>query len=497
MTPLSHHEELNAPEPEPKESRRVILFLSLALVFLIVSATLGGILFASSAGLQPSKIFAKLRALTLSGEKMLQGESDDRINILLLGMGGPGHEGATLTDTMMFVSLRPSDKHVAMLSIPRDLQIKIPSYGYKRINSVNAYAEQEKPGSGAAVTTAAVSDLLTQPINYYLLVDFKAFKELIDTVGGIDVTIDQSFYDSLYPDENFGYAPVSFTAGVEHMNGQRALEFVRSRHGTGGEGSDFARARRQQKVLLALKERMLSFDVLLRPTRIKTILETLGSHIQTNIAFWEGVRMARLFKDIDTHKIVSRVLDASPDGVLVERNYSGAFVLEPKSGNFDAVRAIAAGLLDASPMATHNSSPPQTPTPPNLRGLRSLDPSSTPSGRGGNETISPPFQGGVRGGLVPTSTPTIEIQNGTFTVGLAAKIAGVLEAQGFNTASIGNASLRNVETTIVYDLTGGKKPDELKKLKTALKAIDGEGEPLHVITSGTLDFLVILGKNAQ
>lgn len=480
MDTLSPYEEPNAQEPQ--ESRRVILLLSLALVFLIISATIGGILFASSAGIKPGNVISKLRALTLSREKMLKGEADDRINILLFGMGGAGHDGATLTDTIILASLRPSDMQIAMLSIPRDLQIKIPGYGYKRINSVNAYAELDAPGTGAATTAPLVSDLLDQPIHYYLLVDFKAFQELIDTINGIEVNVDQAFYDSFYPDENFGYAPISFEAGNQRMDGARALKFVRSRHGTNGEGNDFARARRQQKVLLALKERLLSFDVLLRPKRIKTIIATLGNHIQTNIAFWEGVRLARVFKNVHTDAIKSRVLDASPDGVLVERNYNGAFVLEPKSGNWDAVRAIAAGLLDETPAPQVGVILSEAKNPARMRERTSVRDSSSPSAP--QNDISP------KGGA------TIEIQNGTFTVGLAAKMAGVLETQGFNAASIGNASLRNVETTIVYDLTGGKKPDALKKLKTTLKAIDGEGEPLHLISQGKLDFVVILGKNA-
>src|SRR3989338_2988854 len=370
--PQPNQHQLHESPPEdhnPRESRSVLIFLSIALLFLIASATLGGILFASSAGIKPNTIIAKLRTLTLSREKVLEGESTDRINILLLGMGGAGNKGATLTDTIIFGSLRPSDKKIALLSIPRDLQVNIPGYGYRKINSVNAYAEGSQPGSGSIAASELIGKTLKQPVHYYVRLDFDAFKEIIDSVGGIEVKIDQSFYDPFYPDEDFGYAPVSFEAGVQTMDGDRALKFARSRHGTNGEGSDFARARRQQKVLVALKQRLLSFDVLLRPKRIKSILESLQSHIQTNITLWEGMRMANLFKDTDTDQIISRVLDASPEGLLIERNYNGAFVLEPKSGNWDEVAQLAAGLFDdqstnSSSRATERSAaispPPKT-----------------------------------------------------------------------------------------------------------------------------------------
>ena len=475
------------PLQKPPENRRVILLLALALLFLIMSATVGGILFASSAGIKPGTVWARLRTLSLSREKMLQGERNDRINILLLGMGGPGHDGATLTDTILIASVRPSDGVVGLLSIPRDLQVNIPSYGYRRINSVNAYAEDEKKDSGGAASSAFIATLIGQPLPYFVRVDFNAFKEIVDTVGGLEVQVDQAFYDAFYPNNNYGYAPVAFEAGKQHMNGERALQFVRSRHGTNGEGNDFARARRQQKILLALKERLLSFDILLRPKRIQSILDTLTDHIQTNLAFWEGLRLAKLLRNIDSAKIINQVLDASPEGILAERNYNGAFVLEPKSSNWDAVRAMAAGLLDVS--AAPSRSPPKSvmlnPEKRDGESRATIIPS----------THTAPLRAIRDAASAPSAS--IEIQNGTFTVGLAAKIAAQLEAQGFNPASIGNASLRNVQTTIVYDLTNGQRVADFEKLKTTLQAIPGEDEPLHLISQNKLDFVVILGKNAM
>lgn len=333
------------PSDETREGRRTLLFLVLALLFLVISSSIGGYVFASTAGFKPGTIWARLRTLTLSRDKMLKGEPDDRINVLLLGMGGGNNEGPTLTDTLIFASIRPSDGKVGLLSIPRDLQVLIPKYGYRKINHINALAEAEAPGSGAQAATDMVSQILDQSIHYFLRVDFKAFTEIIDEVGEVEVNVERSFVDLQYPDDEFGFERVEFKAGKQRMDGERALKYARSRHGGGGEGNDFARAARQQKVLLALKDRLLSFDMLLRPGRIKNISASLSSHIQTNIAFGEGMRFAKLLRHMESGAIVNRVLDASPDGLLVERTYNGAFVLEPQSGTWNEIREVAAELL--------------------------------------------------------------------------------------------------------------------------------------------------------
>lgn len=452
------------PEQNPpkNDSPRVVFLLLGALIFLVISASLGGMLFASSAGFKPATILAKLRSLTLAREKVLQGEEQNRINVLLLGMGGIGHEGATLTDTIVFTSFQPSNGNVSMLSIPRDLQVNIPKYGYYRINNVNAYAERDNPGTGGEAAANMVTQILDQPVHYYLRVDFAAFKEIVDTVGGIEVDVDRAFYDPFYPDNNFGYAPVAFEDGKQTMDGERALKFVRSRHGTNGEGNDFARARRQQKVLFSLKERLLSFDVLLRPKRIRDIFESLDNHVQTNIAFWEGMRFANMLRSINTEQIQSVVLDASPQGVLRERNYNGAFVLEPKSRTWDEVRMIAKNLFNPA----------------------FIPPGQTPTTSTGEIIVAE-----------PTSPPLIEIQNGTTVNGLAGRTAAQLEIKGFDPISIGNASVRDVENTMVYDLTGNTKPEQFETLKNELSAVEGEGEPMHILRKGKLDFLVILGKD--
>ncbi len=342
--------------------------------------------------------FQQLTHLVTQNDEQLKGEADDRINILLMGIGGPGHEGPYLTDTMMVMSYRPSTDQLAMISVPRDLVVDIPGYDFRKINSVLSIGrDNDYPGGGEALAVKVVSDLIDQPIQYYARVDFTGFAEVIDRVSGVTITVDTTFYDPLYPDNNYGYDPISFKAGTQTMTGATALKFSRSRHGTNGEGSDFARAARQQKVIYALKEKLLSFGTLSNPLKISDILQSLGTHSQTNMEVWEIVRLAKLAGDVKTSQIINRVIDASVNGLVKNATgLGGAFILIPRDDTYGDIRffiknifsfaatdaeqatitvvnattatgladAVAKGLLslglDASPTTVRNVSVPQT-----------------------------------------------------------------------------------------------------------------------------------------
>ena len=122
-------------------------------------------------------------------------------------------------------------------------------------------------------------------LHYYLRMDFKAFEEIINEVGGITINVDNNFIDQLYPAANNEYQTIQFNKGIQTMDGKTALIFARSRHGNNGEGSDFARSKRQQKIILALKEKILSFSTLTNPIKINNIRKTLEKNIRTDIEF--------------------------------------------------------------------------------------------------------------------------------------------------------------------------------------------------------------------
>src|SRR3990167_3149909 len=208
-------------------------------------------------------LFSTVQSFIQAGDKTVEGEKEDRINILLLGVGGGEHDGPELSDTIMLASLRPSDQKVGLLSIPRDLTVEIPEYGWRKINHVNAFGENKERGYGPIFASEVIGTVLDQEIQYYVKIDFSGFAKLIDDIGGVDIFVDQPFVDEQYPTEDYLYQTVSFAYGSAHMDGKTALIYVRSRHGNNCQGSDFARSRRQQQVMTAVKEKILSASTIL------------------------------------------------------------------------------------------------------------------------------------------------------------------------------------------------------------------------------------------
>lgn len=401
------------------------------------------------------KHFSFFNAIGLTSDKKVKGEDRDRINILLLGMGGLGHDGPWLTDTMILASIKPSTHEVAMLSIPRDMSIPIPHYGWKKINSVNNFGELNDPGNGGAYTAEVLSGLLDQPIDYYVRVDFSGFEKLIDELGGIDVYVDKSFADSEYPDEARGYAPVSFQQGWQKMNGKTALSYARSRHGNNGEGSDFARSQRQQKVIKAVKDKALSLGTLLNIRKLAALYEAYRDHVNINMETWEMIRLAQIAKGIDNKDIHTLVLDDAPDGLLYATMINGAFLLLPKDQSFEDIQKVAANVF----------------TPKEF--------------------------------LKPDEKPTVSIQNGTKIDGLASRTSSELKKYGYKVLSVSNAMERTYAKTVIYDLTSGQKPNALESLKEKLDANVTTVLPAWIeaqkdsLLASDADFLIVLGESAN
>jgi LCP family protein required for cell wall assembly len=276
----------------------------------------------------------------------LKGEGDGRVNILLIGVGGSNHPGGTLADTIIVASLDPKNKEVALLSVPRDLYITYDNGKREgKINSVNSYGDQnpKTTGGGPALMKQTVSQILDIPIHYYVKIDFMALQKIIDTLGGITVTVDNAIVDLQYPADNMiDFAPFRLAAGQQKLDGKTALKYVRSRHGANGEGSDFARAKRQQKVLAALKEKALSVGVLTSPKKITDIIGILGDHVKTDISAVEAERFFQIVKDVDSNKMTSTVIDNGVNGPLISHSGDarGAILLT-KTGDYSELQAIA------------------------------------------------------------------------------------------------------------------------------------------------------------
>jgi LCP family protein required for cell wall assembly len=229
--------------------------------------------------------------LLAAGPTLFPGGLDGRTNILLLGIDRQeGTDWPYRTDTIMVLTMDRDTKAASILSIPRDLQLAIPGYREDRINTAIVLGyEPDDPDAGPALLATTIETDLDIPIDGYLMVDFEVFKELIDALGSIDVYVPLPLYDTRYPDPRPGdphaFAAIYFDSGWQEMDGERALQYARSRMST----SDFDRAKRQQLILLAVREKALSPGAFIRwPQLARTVLDG----IQTDMGLRELYALA-------------------------------------------------------------------------------------------------------------------------------------------------------------------------------------------------------------
>ena len=445
-SPLKNNTKTNSKLPSYK---KIKILLYIVLIFLGIGF-IQQIFFAKET-ISPLQeittlpVIKEVRNITGANKYLVKGQTTDRINVLLLGQGGVEHEGPYLTDTIIIASYKPSTGQVAMISIPRDLQVESKELGKVKINAINAYGEvQGYPGGGSALVAKTIEDVFKIPIHYWIRVDFEAFKKIIDILGGIEVNIERSFTDYQYPAGENKYKTVSFEKGLQTLNGERALEYVRSRHSAEEEG-DFSRARRQQKLLLALKDKILSSSTYLRVDKIAAIYNELQKNVQTNAQIWEIPNFIRLYQKYGISDITTKILDDSPLGPFYSTiDENGAYILLPKISDFSEVQFIIKNIF----------------------------------------TISD----------IKKEVPRLAIQNGTTRAGLAQGTAEILKTFEFKIAQISNAKSQNYKKTVLYDFTGGEKEKSRKFLETTLQTKSQKTLPV-IDNVENIDFLIILGED--
>lgn len=250
-------------------------------------------------GLTPLSL---IHLLTDSGVQLHS--TDERINILLLGIAGGAHEGGDLTDTIILVSLQLNKPTVTLLSIPRDIWSETLK---DKANSAYHYGEKKKKGGGLVLSKAIIEEITGIPVHYTILVDFFRFEQLIDQIGGIDVNVLASFTDAEFPiagkeNDTCGgdltykcrYVTVRFEEGIQHMDGRQALMYVRSRHAEGKEGTDFARSTRQQDMLIALKNKIMQMRPWFHPKLAVSLLTLFDEATETDMMVSEQLPVGKL-----------------------------------------------------------------------------------------------------------------------------------------------------------------------------------------------------------
>lgn len=455
---LRHHPNIQkVPYKRPKK-RRIFWGKSLIIYPLIVL----GIIFvigavrvvANADSINPNQstatLFSKIKKLVLSDDKPEHAKENDRINVLLVGIGGAGHDGAYLTDTIMVASIKQSTQEVSLFSIPRDLLVPVPGYNWRKINSVYALGIMSDSDTALEKIGNVVGEVLNIPVHYHARIDFEGFEKAIDAVGGITVDIDRSFYDEKYPiDDGSGeITTVAFEKGEKKMNGKTALTFARSRHGTNGEGSDFARAARQQKILMAFKSELFSFSTLLSSKRISKLLTVIDDHFETDLSLSEMMHLASSLKNLETQEISTYVFDTSPSGFLVNsKTQDGAFVLIPPNYSFAEMQAFVKTTF----------------------------------------TVAERKKEGAR----------VIVQNSTTIEGLALVTKKALERNQFNVIRTENSPLRDLESTIIYDLTAGKKQKSISDIQNQLHAKIAPIIPEFLQNYEDTDIVVVLGQDQE
>lgn len=229
-------------------------------------------------------------------------QTDNRINILILGLDTLANRGDVqpLTDTMLIASLHLDSGEVHLLSLPRDLW----SEAYKtKINALYSYGKERYPAKPEQFSTEVISQVSGIPLHHTLVISLDSLAQLIDTVGGITVDVPTGFKDEMFPrsdvdvttvsDPTILYKTIEFQAGTQDMNGSTALEYIRSRHSTDNEGTDTARATRQQLVIKALATKIVAPDTLKSTEKTAQLFLLYQHTFSTYITIPEVISIAK------------------------------------------------------------------------------------------------------------------------------------------------------------------------------------------------------------
>ena len=341
-----HHGQLPMPvslltkKPQQKKRRWVTITI---FVFLVMFIIFGGWALSRAMSLS-SKIFVgqkttfmqklqNLLSVTTGTQTKLTGEDTGQINVLLLGIGGEGHDGPYLSDTIIVAQIRPETGAVTLVSIPRDYWAQMPDGNYftKINNAFSAgYTKNHDWNEGGSYARTTVEKISGLTIPYFAVIDFSGFEKAIDQIGGLDIHVDRTFTDYSYPDSGNGYLPpLTFKEGNDHMNGTRALEFARSRHAAGSEGSDFARSLRQQKIIQGFKSKAFGQNLISDAGAINKLLSVFADHFHTNMTPAELYHAYTITKDKNLN-ILSISLNPETGLICPEiLESNGAYVLVP------------------------------------------------------------------------------------------------------------------------------------------------------------------------
>src|SRR6266511_187716 len=349
-----------------------------------------------------------------------------RVNILLLGIDHRDDEPVegSRSDTMIVVSIDPATKSVVMISLPRDLWVSIPGFYNQRINVAHAVG-------GPELAARSVEANFGLKIHHYARIDFHGFEQIVDALGGVIVDVERPIKDDEYPTDDYGVMRVYIPPGPQMMDGKLALQYARSRHSE----NDFGRARRQQRLLLAIRDRGLQLNIL---PRIPTLVGLVQSAVQTDLGVADLLALARLGSEIDRDRVQTLVIDTNLSDPFL--GSGGENLLMPRRA--DIQRAIAHSFAEAAGQSAR-----------------------------------------------------LEVLNGTTRVGIARRLADQLAAAGYEVVRVDTADRTDYAESALIVLNS----DDQKAAATLAGRLRLPQSAVQVapIASSPADIRIILGRNFQ
>lgn len=455
----------NEPRPAKRNKRArqkrrrfgLKTFMKMSLVLVVIAIGISGFVFGKAWWNAHKVLQGGGNAVALNKKVQpyqLKGEGDGRVNVMLMGKGGDVHTGGELTDSIMIASVDPINNTATMLSIPRDLWVKPTGLWAMKINAVYSSAKNQALYKNSKDTDAAekagidalekvVQDYMGVPIHYYGMIDFIAFREVVDNLGGIDVTLEEPYSDLTYSDSRVKLGKLKLVAGVNHLDGGMALAYARSRHGD--ERGDFGRGEHQQKVIMGIKDKAISAGTFANPAKVSQLLDTFGRRVQTNFAINDIMRLYEMGKQFSNANITNVDLAMPGSAVVTTGMIGNQSVVYPKAGvdDYDEVRSFVRNHL--------------------------------------------------KDGFIIKENPSIIVLNGSTKSGAAQKRADELKGYGYNVIQVADAEVKNATATQLVDLTKGQKQYTKRYLEqrldtTAVTAVDGMD-----LTPYVADFVIIVG----
>jgi polyisoprenyl-teichoic acid--peptidoglycan teichoic acid transferase len=389
----------------------------------------------------------------------LNGEGDGRVNILLLGKGGPGHEGADLTDTLLLASIDPVQNEASLVSVPRDMYVRNQSGYSMKINAVYSTAKQARlansndsdtdrqsaEDAGLKAVKDSVSEVLGVPVHYYVMVDFKAFEDAINTVGGITVDVKEPLYDQSVA-WMLGGNPLIAGEGLQTFDGKRALLYARSRYGSAR--GDFDRTERQREIIVGLQKKVISLGTFSNPFKVVDLLGSFGDRVRTDLNGLEEIkRLYEIGQNIGADKIGSVGLADPPNVLVTTDNIGGQSVVVPTEGLY----------------------------------------------RYGK--IHSYIRNNLRDAFLKSEDARVLILNGTSQAGLASATSEELKSYGYNVIRVDNAPTSDYVQNQLIDLTNGQKKYTKSYLERRLVLTSTTQIPEGLPDASEVDFVIILGTD--